>query len=175
MQNVIDNQNFEILCQNILEEQTGTESKMTIRYLKDVSSLLALVFAVCKKNLERHLQAEREMLKYIFAFDLRNYARYLSYQWVYLRSLEANNGPAVSHLKKRGFVGSVSGQPFSAIQGDLVFKIFNGQTKRKAGLHASGFSTNIDTGNDRVNTAHILVQIRAVLFRKTTINNKFSA
>ena len=66
-----------MLCQNILEEQTGTESKMTIRYLKDVSSLLGLVFAVRKKNLERHLQAEREMLKYIFAFDLRNYARYL--------------------------------------------------------------------------------------------------
>ena len=98
---------------------------MTIRYLKDVSSLLALVFAVRKKNLERHLQAQREMLKYIFAFDRRNYARYLSYQRVYLRSLEATSGPAVSYLKERGFVG----QPFSAMQGDLVFKIFNGQTK----------------------------------------------
>ena len=48
--------------------------------------------------------------------------------------------------------------------------IFSDQTKRKAGLHASGFSTNIDTGNDRVNTAHILVQIRAVFS-----DNKLSA
>ena len=52
LQNVIDNQKFQILCQNILEQQTGTESKMAIRYLKDVSSLLALVSAVRGKNLE---------------------------------------------------------------------------------------------------------------------------
>ena len=43
LQNVIGNQNFQILCKNISEEQSGTESKMTIRYLKDVSSLLPLV------------------------------------------------------------------------------------------------------------------------------------
>ena len=50
LQNVIDNQNFQILCQNILEEQTGTESKMTVRYVKDVSSLLALISAVREKT-----------------------------------------------------------------------------------------------------------------------------
>ena len=73
LQNVIEN--AQILCKNLLEEQTGTESKMTIRYLRDISSLLALVSAVREKNLERHLQAEREMLKYCFAFDHINYAR----------------------------------------------------------------------------------------------------
>ena len=50
LENVIDNQNFQILCQNILEEQTGTESKMTVRYVKDVSSLLALISAVREKT-----------------------------------------------------------------------------------------------------------------------------
>ena len=140
LQTVVDNQHFQILCQNILEGQTGTESKMTIRYLKDVSSLLALVSAVRQENLDRHLQAEMEMLQYCFVFDHINYVRYLSYQQVYLRFLEANNILATSHLKERGFGGSLSGQPFLAIHGDLVTEIFNDQTKRQAGPHASGFS-----------------------------------
>ena len=105
---------------------------MTIRYLKDVSSLLALVSAVCEKNLERQLQVEREMLTYCFAFGHINYARYLSYQQFYLTPLEANNSPAVSNI-------------WIIIHGDLVTEIFNGQTKRQTGPHGSGFSTNIDT------------------------------
>ena len=117
---------------------------MTIRYLKDISSLRALVSAVCEKNLERHLQAQREMLKYCFTFDHINYARYLSYQQVYLKSLEVNNSLAISHPKERGF----GGKPFSAIHGDLVSEIFSVERKRQTGPHVSGFSTNIDTGND---------------------------
>ena len=58
---------------------------MTIAYLKDVSSLLALVSGVRDNNFKLHLQAEREMLKHVFAFDHVNYARYLGYQQVYLR------------------------------------------------------------------------------------------
>ena len=71
------------------------------------------------------------------------------------------------------FGGSVSGQPLSAIHGDLVTEIFNGQTKRQAGPHASGFSTNIDPVNHWVNTAHIHAQMRAVFsekLRKTSIS-----
>ena len=54
LQNFIDYQNFQILYQNILE-QTGTEPKMTNRYLKDVSSLLPLVSAFREKNLKRYI------------------------------------------------------------------------------------------------------------------------
>ena len=61
-------------------EQNGTESKMAIAYLKDVSSLLALVAAVRDCNFELRLKAEREMIKHCFAFDHVNYARYLAYQ-----------------------------------------------------------------------------------------------
>ena len=121
---------------------------MTIWYLKDASSLLALVSAVLEKNLERHLQAAKEILKYCFVFDHIIYTRYLSYQQVYLGSLEATNSPAIPHLKVRDFGGSLSGQPFWAVHRDLVTEIFNGQTKRQVGSHASGFSANIDTVND---------------------------
>ena len=109
------------------------------------------------------------MLKYCFAFDHINYAWYLSYQQVYLRSLETNDSPAISHLKEKGFGGSLSWQLFSAIDGDLVTELSNGQTKREAGPHASGFNTNIDTVNDWVKTAHIHAQIRAVFSKKVRL------
>ena len=81
-------------------------------YLKDVSSLLALVSTVRESNLEQHLQAEREMLKQCFAFDHINYARYMSFQHVYSRDLERRNDPAFTDLKLRGFGGSLSGARF---------------------------------------------------------------
>ena len=70
---------------------------MTVAYLKNVSSLLALVSAVREINLEQHLQAEREMLKRCFAFDHINYARYM-FEHVYLRDLERRNDPALVKL-----------------------------------------------------------------------------
>ena len=52
---------------------TGTESKMTIKYLKDVSTMLAIVSAVREGGLKRLFSAEREILK-LFAFDRINFA-----------------------------------------------------------------------------------------------------
>ena len=43
---ILNKKEFNDLCDNIILEQNGTESKTTIAYLKDVSSLLALVAAV---------------------------------------------------------------------------------------------------------------------------------
>ena len=66
---ILHNPEFESLSEEILKTTEGTESEMTIAYLKDVSSMLALVSAVRDNNLELHLQAEREMVKHCFAFD----------------------------------------------------------------------------------------------------------
>ena len=96
---ILNKKEFNDLYDNIMLEQNGTESKMTIAYLKDVSSLLALVAAVRDCNFELHLQAEREMIKHCFAFDHVNYARYLAYQQVYLRDLERKDHPAINELK----------------------------------------------------------------------------
>ena len=56
-----------ILFFKIMDDTVGTEAKMDIRFIKNVSSLLALVSAVRENNFERHMQAEREMVKYCFA------------------------------------------------------------------------------------------------------------
>jgi len=149
------------LFNEIFNELEGTENKMTIAYLKDISSLLALVWAVRVGNLECHLQAEREMIKFCFAFDHVNYSRYLSFQQVYLRDLERNNHPAINDIKTRGFGGSLSGSAFSTIHGDLITEVFNGETKRQAGPHRQGFSRNIDAVNTWVRTAHIQAKMRA--------------
>ena len=87
-------ESFKVLKNDIMAV-TGTQSKMTIQYLKDVSNLLALVSAVGENNIEKHLQAERQMLKQVFAFDHQNYARYLSYQHVFLRELQKKWSPSI--------------------------------------------------------------------------------
>ena len=74
--------------------------------------------------------AEREMVKYYFAFDHINYARYMSYQQVYLQELQRiNNSNAIMDLTQRVFGGSLSGVSFSCLHGYLITEIFSEQTK----------------------------------------------
>ena len=53
---------------------------MMLQYMKDVSGMLALIYAVREKSIELHAAAERRMLHKLFAFDNINYARYLTVQ-----------------------------------------------------------------------------------------------
>ena len=48
---------------NAVLSTTGTRSQMLVNYLKDVSTLLAIVSTVQTGNITQHLQAERQMLK----------------------------------------------------------------------------------------------------------------
>ena len=95
-----------------MDGSVGTEAKMTICFIKTFSSLLALVSAVQENNFERHLQEEREMVKY-FAFNHINYACYMSHQQVYLRELQGINNNAMMNLAQCGFGDSLSGDSFS--------------------------------------------------------------
>ena len=71
---VLQHFSFEVLVEKILDDKKGTQSKMTVAYLKDISSLLASVAAVRGGDFQLHMEAERDMLKYCFAFDHINYA-----------------------------------------------------------------------------------------------------
>ena len=146
---------FDNIVKSVLAFEEGTLSHFTVEYIKDTSSMLAMVSAVREGNLERHLQSEREMLKQTFAFDHYNYARYCSYQHVYLRSLESSNHPAIMDLKKNGFGASITGEAFSAIHGDLVTELFNKETKSASGPFRRGFSTSSRSVNVWVRTIHI--------------------
>ena len=131
---------------------------MTVAYLKDISSLLPSVAAV--RGGDFHMEGERDMLKYCYAFDHINYARYMPFQHVHLSDLEAIGDPAIDNLIKRGIGESLSGDKFSSIHGDLITEVFNGETKRQAGPHRSGFSTNVDAVNTWIKTTHIHTKLR---------------
>ena len=72
---IMKNEAINVLFSKIMDDTFGTEPKMTTCFIKNVSLLPALVSAVRENNFERHLQAEREVVKYCFAFDHINYAR----------------------------------------------------------------------------------------------------
>ena len=48
---------------------TGTRSQIVVNYLKDESAMLAILSTAETGTITQHLQAERQILKLIFAFD----------------------------------------------------------------------------------------------------------
>ena len=156
----LSNNEFQNHLRKILNNSHNTESKITVCFLQDVSTLLVMVSAVREKNFERHVLVERGMIKYCFTFNHINYSRYLTYQHVYLRTLLSERSKAGADLDERGFGGSLSGLPFKSLHGDLITEIFNGHAKRQADPHAASFSTDINKVNDWVRTAHIHAKLR---------------
>ena len=72
-------ESFKVLCKDLLcVPGEGTQSKMMLEYMRDVSKMLALVYAVREKSIELHAAAERELLPKCFAFDHVNYCRFPS-------------------------------------------------------------------------------------------------
>ena len=84
----------------------------------------------------------------------------MSFQHVYLSDLEAKGDPAIDNSIKRGIGGTLSGDKFSSIHGDLTTEVFNGETERQAGPNGSGFSTNVDAVNTWIKTTHIHAKVR---------------
>ena len=66
---IMKNEAFNVLFSKTMYDTVGTDAKMDICFIKNVSSLVALVSAVLENNFEQHLQAYREMVKYCFAFN----------------------------------------------------------------------------------------------------------
>ena len=64
---IIKTKALNVLFSKIMDDTVGMEAKMDLCFIKNVSSLLALVSVVREKNFERHFQAEFEIVKYCFA------------------------------------------------------------------------------------------------------------
>ena len=78
-----------------------------LKYLKDVSTILATVSAIREGDLKRHVSAEQEILKLIFALDHNNYAVYITYQHVYLNNLLKEDNTIEKGLITNGMVHHV--------------------------------------------------------------------
>ena len=147
MSQVLSQDSFNVLVSNVLSFKDGSEGNFTVMHLKDVSTMLAIVSAVREGNLRRHIEAEREMLSLTFAFNHQDYARYCSYQHVFLQNMSQENEQAFRQLSEKGFGASLSGKRFTSIHGDLVTELFNKQTKDTAGPFRAGFSTDVAVVN----------------------------
>ena len=60
---VMDSKPFKSLVAQLLHCVPNTEGAITMCYLKDIPSLLAMISAVRECDLERHLQSERDSNK----------------------------------------------------------------------------------------------------------------
>ena len=80
-------ENFMQIKQQILAH-SGAMDKWVTDYIRDGSKFLSRIAAYRDKNTELHLQAERELLPLLFAFNHQNYSRYLTYHHF---ELEASN------------------------------------------------------------------------------------
>ena len=58
-------------------------------------------------------------------------------------------------MRIRGIGGSIGGEPFLSIHGDLITELFNKITKGAGGPFRAGFSTNIEAVNTWVRNIHI--------------------
>ena len=164
---------FNDLFQSMKCVESKSEGEMTITYLKDVSSMLTMISAAREGNIQQHLEAEREMSSLVFAFNHQNYARYCSYNHINLRSMEEDKNPAFRDLQERGLGGSISGEPFSSIHGDLITELFNKETKGAGGPFRGGYSTSIEAVNTWVNTIHIHSRLKQS-FKKAILYNTSS-
>ena len=106
----------------------------------DESIFLALIFAAQEQNFELHLVEERELLPKCFAFNHINYSRYLTFQHVNFSEIKHCNDNVWNDLLREGFRGSLSGEPFSSIHGDLITEpAINREVKVRDGPMTDGY------------------------------------
>ena len=70
--------------------------------------------------MDLHLQAQRDLLPLLFAFNHPNYSRYLTYHHFELEGLKETNPSAYQKLEMYGMDASLTGRKFDTIPGDLV-------------------------------------------------------
>ena len=139
---------------------TGTRSEMVLNYLRDVSTMLAIAFALRTRNSTQNSQAERQIIKFIFAFDQIRHARYNSFEHVLLSNLSKDNPKAFDDLLKDRFGATSLGETFSAVYRDLVTEYFNKESKGMAGSYRSGYTTHHNTVNKWIATSRIHSRLR---------------
>ena len=88
---------------------------MTLEYLRDGSTMLAVVSAVREGGLKRHFSAEQGILKLIFALDRIDYAKHGTYHQMYLNNLLRREKSIPKDLITNKYSTSISGGSFSTV------------------------------------------------------------
>ena len=99
------------------------------------------------------MASEQELLPKYFAFNHISYSRYLTFQ------LNVWND-----LLREGFGGSLSGEQFSIIPGDLTTEVtINHEVKVCGGRMMSGSSTPDQTNDTFIKISHVMTKVRSKL------------
>ena len=113
------------------------------------------------------MAAERVMLPKCFVFDHPNDCRYLTAQHVNLSALSTQKSEIWEDLLANGFGGSMSGETFSTIHGDLITETtINREVKIRGGRMRGGYSTSEETTDVFIKTSYIMATIRSKLKEK---------
>ena len=112
---------------------TGTQSKMTVMLLKDISLMLSFIASARESNIDLHFECERQFLSLAHAFDHVNYARWGSFQHVKLEEMKRLATDAYRNLQTVGWTASQTGGKFNAVHGDYICERQNADTKSTGG------------------------------------------
>ena len=91
---------------------SGTMGKWILQYITDVCALLSQITAYREKNIELHLQAQRDLLPLLFIYNHQNYSRYLTTLYVELTNLPLKNHSAYKDLQTYGIGAGLRRQKF---------------------------------------------------------------
>lgn len=76
------------------KEKSGPTSVFWFSFIKMMNVLFLFRRSVKLGKWEAHLEATRQMIPWMFAYDRQNYSRYLSYYWVEMKKLPETH-PAI--------------------------------------------------------------------------------
>ena len=158
---------FEEILERALIFEKASDGELKVNYLKDVSFLLSLNYAVRECNIEKHLLTERNMIYLAFAYDHQNYACCNTHKNFYLYPLKQLGYTSFHDLKIREIGRGITGEGFTEIDSNLFTEFFNKEAKRTVDLFRFGFSTiqTLDGVNCCVNTVHIHTLLRKQLHK----------
>ena len=104
-------------------------------YLSMVHLLLQFIRSSRTGNWSLHLACIRNVLPWCFAYDHVNYARFLSYYWVQMRSLRSTHPDVSQYLADGGFSVQRSDCAFAQVAADLAIEqSINRATKTQGGV-----------------------------------------
>ena len=170
LESLVKLDSFKTYWSDLLASGKGTRSQIMTQYITDVSVLLALVSAVREKSIKLHIAAERALLPKCFAFNHINYARYLTIQHVNFGKIQIEKPTAWEDLLNDGFGGSITGQSFSTIHGDLITETtINREVEVRGGPMRGGYSTSFEANDAFIKTSHLMAKIRGKLKEKLNV------
>ena len=103
-------------------------------YIKQVETLLDLVFAARDGNWVGYLNALQNQVKYFFARDLYNYARLMPVHLAEMRALEKDDPETWKILCDGNFIAAHSKVPFTALFNDQSLEQKIKELKRYGGI-----------------------------------------